>query len=71
MGAREALAHDLKTMADRRGILKWIAGAGVVAVVGCGEDSEMSTSGTTSGGTTSGSSTSTSGSATLMVSISG
>ena len=48
----KGLAHDLKAMADRRGILQWMAGVGVIAMVGCGDEAETTTSGSTSGGGT-------------------
>jgi hypothetical protein len=56
------LAFDLSTLIQRRRALKPIAGAGLVALVGCGSDDDAASSASTSSTTTAGPSASGSGS---------
>lgn len=41
------LAYDLATISDRRGVLKFMAGAALLTVVGCGSSGDESTTATT------------------------
>jgi protocatechuate 3,4-dioxygenase beta subunit len=56
------LAFDLSTLVQRRRALKLIAGAGLVALVGCGSDDDAASTASTSSTTTAGASGSGSGS---------
>jgi protocatechuate 3,4-dioxygenase beta subunit len=56
------LAFDVSRLLARRNALKVLAGAGFVALVGCGSDSDPSATATTTGGTSSSSSSSSSSS---------
>jgi protocatechuate 3,4-dioxygenase beta subunit len=56
------LAFDLSTLIQRRRALKLIAGAGLVALVGCGSDDDAASTASTSSTTTAGASGSGSGS---------
>ena len=66
------LAHDLATLQRqrlaRRGALRWLTGAGALALIGCGGGGTDSTPATASTGTTTGSTTTDTGSSTSSAS---